>query len=228
MAHRLVAVTQPLAAFDHGTIKDDRVLTRHTAEGQTIGLHGFHIGAAAEGAAIAKFPRKRTVAHVQRAALTANRGFVKINVELDDQTVARHQGGGCPLMADSDRFHHLHRGDRRAQTLDALLHDAAHEMRRRAIHDRNFRTVDFDQGVVDATARQCGHDVFNGRHRGTRGVHQTGAQRGTLHQIPTGGNQCVAKRNIGAAETDTVIGRCRLQNHADRFAGVQSDPVKCH
>ena len=55
------------------------------------------------------------------------------------------------------------------------------ELRRAAVHDRDFLAVDLDQGVVDAKAAQRGKQVLDGRHRGAVAVAKHGTQRYASH-----------------------------------------------
>ena len=61
------------------------------------------------------------------------------------------------------------------------LIDRGDESRGTAVHDRNFRAIDFDGGVVDAHAAQRGKHVLGGGDQRTFAVAQHGGEFGGDH-----------------------------------------------
>jgi hypothetical protein len=72
----------------------------------------------------------------------------------------QHRHGGA--FGDDDLARHFDGVNARVLPLDARVEDTAHEGRGGAVEDRNLGAVDLDHGVVDAAARQRGHDMFDG------------------------------------------------------------------
>ncbi len=61
---------------------------------------------------------------------------------------------------------------------NAGLIDGGDEGRRAAVHDRNFGSVDFDDGVVDAHAAQGGEHMFGGGNQRAFAVAEHGSKIG--------------------------------------------------
>ena len=94
-----------------------------------------------------------------------------------------------------------------------------HQWRRRTIQDRWFRAVDFDQGVVDATAGERRHDVFN-RADPRGSLRQNRGKTGVRHAIETRRN---IQAEVRATEHNAMIGWRRAEGHADATTRVQPD-----
>jgi hypothetical protein len=62
------------------------------------------------------------------------------------------------------------------------------EGRRAAVHDRNFGTVDFDDGVIDAHAAQGSEHVLGGGNQRAFAVAENGSKVGGGHGFREGGN----------------------------------------
>ena len=75
---------------------------------------------------------------------------------------------------------------------DAGLIDRGDESRGAAVHDRNFRTVDFDGGVIDAHAAQRSEHMLGGGNQRTFAVAQHGGEFGGDHGFGGGLNFAVA------------------------------------
>ena len=83
-------------------------------------------------------------------------------------------------VADRDlhRLQHLDEAARRGLGHDTGLVDRGDEGSGAAVHDRHFRAVDFDGGVIDAHAAQRGKNVFGGGNQRTLAVAQNGGEFG--------------------------------------------------
>ena len=79
---------------------------------------------------------------------------------------------------------------------DAGLIDRRDERRRAAVHDRHFRTIDFDDGVVDAQAAQGGKHMLGGRDHRTVAVAENGGEFGGDHRAEIGANFAIACRRV--------------------------------
>ena len=98
---------------------------------------------------------------------------------------------------------------------DAGLIDRGDERRRAAVHDRNFRAVDFDGGVIDAHAAQRGKHVLGGGNQRTFAVAEHRRKFGGDHGFGDGLNFAVATIQTGADKNKTRIDRCRSEGQID-------------
>ena len=74
---------------------------------------------------------------------------------------------------------------------DAGLIDRGDEGSGAAVHDRNFRTIDLDRGVVDAHAAQSREHMLGGGDQRTFAVAQHGCEFGGDHGFGGGLNFAV-------------------------------------
>ena len=81
---------------------------------------------------------------------------------------------------------------------DAGLIDRSDESRRAAVHDRNFRAIDFDGGVVDAHAPQRSKHVLGGGDQRTFTVAEDGCKLGCNHGTRDRGNFAITIIETGA------------------------------
>ena len=91
------------------------------------------------------------------------------------------------VLGDPHRLEHLDAAPWRRQTRDAGLIDRSDEWRGAAVHDRHFRTVDLDDGVVDAEAVQRRQHVFGGRDGRAVLIAEHGGEFGGRHGTEIGG-----------------------------------------
>ena len=96
------------------------------------------------------------------------------------------------------------------------LIDRGDESSGAAVHDRNFRTVDFDRGVVDAHAAQCREHMLGGGDQRTFAVAQHGGEFGCDHGFGGGLNLAVGAIQSAADKNKTRIHRCRSERQIDR------------
>ena len=109
----------------------------------------------------------------------------------------------------------------RVLLLDAGGLQQEHERTGGAVHDRHFRRGQFDVGIVDAEAGQRRHQVFDGLHLGAIAT-QAGAQHGFADQVRIG-RDFDHRLEVGAAEHDAGVDRCRAQGQEDLLAAMQTD-----
>ena len=121
-------------------------------------------------------------------------------------------------VADRDlhRLQHLNEAAGGRLGDDAGLIDGGDEGRRAAVHDRNFGTVDFDDGVVDAHAAQGSEHMLGGGNQRAFAVAENGRKIGGGDGFRDGGNFAVGLIKAGADKNKTRIHRCRSKRQADR------------
>jgi hypothetical protein len=134
--------------------------------------------------------------------------------------VRRVQRDALVTLRERDRAKDLQVLARRREPLHARFLDQVDEWRGAAIHDRDFRGVQLDDGVVDAEADQCGQQVLHGVHRA--GV--AGEAGGIVHpgQVLHGGRN-LHVGEIRAAETNPEIRGRGPEGERDLVTGVKAD-----
>ena len=106
------------------------------------------------------------------------------------------------------------------QPLDARFLHQIQERRRAAVHDRHFVVGELDDDVVDADADQRGEQMFDGFDgRAILPEHRRVVQ--ARHVLHGGGN---LDAQVGPAETNTGVGRRRLERQRDLVAGMKTNP----
>jgi hypothetical protein len=85
-----------------------------------------------------------------------------------------------------------------------------------AVHDRHFRTIDFDGGVIDAHTAQRSQHVFGGGNQRTVTVAQHGCEFGGDHGFGCRRNLAIAAIEPGAEKNKTCIDRRRSKGKIDR------------
>ena len=128
-------------------------------------------------------------------------------------------------IADRDlhRLQHLDETARRRLGDNTGLIDRGDESRGAAVHDRNFRAIDFDGGVIDAHAAQCGQHMLGGRDQRPLAVAENGGEFGGDHGLGDGLNLAVAAIKAGADKNKTRIHRCRSNGQINRQTGMNAD-----
>ena len=106
---------------------------------------------------------------------------------------------------------------------DAGLIDGGDEGRRAAVHDRNFGTVDFDDGVVDAHAAQGSEHMFRGGNQRTFTVPENGCKVGGDYGFRDRGNFAIGIFETAADKNKTCIQRCRSENQTYWKTGMNAD-----
>src|SRR5262245_11497639 len=111
------------------------------------------------------------------------------------ETIMRGELAGSATILNADALQNLEVAAGSIELDQPYIVDGFDELRRAAIHDRDFLTVDLDQGVVDAKAAQCGKQVLDGRHGGSVAIAKHGTQPSASH-VPLIGSDlgalCVA------------------------------------
>ena len=132
-------------------------------------------------------------------------------------------------LGDPHRLEHLDVAPRRRQRDNAGLIDRRNERRGAAVHDRNFRAVDFDDGVIDAKAVQRGKHMFGGRDGRAVMVAEHGGEFGRRHRAVMGAQFAVGLAVDSAAQKyDAGIGFGRMQCKGGGRAGMNADAGDGH
>jgi len=121
----------------------------------------------------AEGPRRRNLAlvrlrrNVERCDLRLNaRSAVVVEDERDAQSIRRNQVDPPITVLDVDRLRQPQPATRYRLSRDPSVDDRVNEGAGTAVANRRLRRVDLDESVVDADARQRGHDVFDGLNAG--------------------------------------------------------------
>ena len=162
VAGAFVAVAQPFAVEQARVVEHYRILERGTQR-ETGAPKPRHVVHAAEGTGAGNLAAEALRAEIEGIFLAANYGVGEVDFDLGAET-------GCigPQLAEAIPHRHLHRLQNLDETAWRRLRNNPRLVNRgdkgsgAAVHVRNFRTVDFDGGVIDAHAAQCGQYVFRG------------------------------------------------------------------
>ena len=113
-------------------------------------------------------------------------------------------------FGDANRLEHLGVAARRRQRDDAGLVDRLHEGGGAAVHDRRFRAVELDDGVVDAEPAQRRHDVLDGGDAGPGSIAQHGGELGGGDRTGIGADLALPPAVDAADEHDAGAGIGRI------------------
>ena len=149
--------------------------------------------------------------------------MLEADFNLDRRLERRQEAGTALVDIHHHRAQHLDRATRHGMGFQADLADQLDEGGGGAVHDRNFRTFDLDDGVIDTEAGQSRHQVFDRGDRHAVIIGDRGAEANLVDVFGPGGDAIVAIADIGADENDTGAGTGRLQHHADPLTGVKTD-----
>ena len=139
----------------------------------------------------------------------------RIGTQLAERSIPR----------DRDRLEHLDVAPWRQQRDHAGLLDCGNERLGAAVHNRNFWTIDFDQGVIDAKCGKGGENMFGRR-----------AQRASVISQHRREFRCSYGAHIGRdftislavdprpQEHDAGVGFCRMEREGHRQAGMHPNP----
>ena len=125
---------------------------------------------------------------------------------------------------DADRLENADIAPRHRQRDQAGAVDRLDERRRAAVHDRHFRSVDLDDGIVDAEARQRGEHMLGGRAQRPGGVAEHGGKFGCGDGADVGDDFAV-RLAVGAAadKHNAGIGFGRKHGQRGGRAGMHAD-----
>ena len=93
-----------------------------------------------------------------------------------------------------------------------------------AVHDRHFRSVDFDDGVVDAETAQRGQQMFGGRAQWAVSVAQHGGKFGRGHRAHVGADLARHRTVVGETlEHDAGVVVGRMHRKCDWRTGMNTN-----
>jgi hypothetical protein len=124
---------------------------------------------------------------------------------------------------DLYRLEHLDEPARCGLRNNAGLIDRGDERGGTAVHDRNFRTIDFDRGVIDAHAAQRGEHMLGGRDQRAVAVAQHGGKFGCDDGFSNRLNFAVGTIQPGTDKNKTCIDRRRPNGQTDRQSRMNAD-----
>ena len=152
-------------------------------------------------------------------------GDCEVDLDVDPETAARGQKlGKAALALDAHGLQDPEMASQARLMDDARLIDRADELGGRAVHDRRFRSVDFDQDVVDLQAGQRREQMLDRADAGARRIAQHRAERGLGHVRPLGFEQpLTAAGQAGAQEDDAGVDVRGMENELSRRRRMDSD-----
>jgi hypothetical protein len=150
-----------------------------------------------------------------RPRLVAEQRMIERDAVGDFEVIRRVERNPLVPPRDRDRPEHLEVPARRRERLDARLLNQVDERRGAAVHDRHFRRVQLDAGVVDAKADERGKQMFDG-------VDPDGVSReagGVIEAADVAdGRRNFLAAEIGSAEPDARISGSRPEGKGDFVA----------
>ncbi len=127
-------------------------------------------------------------------------------------------------MFDAHGLQNLDEAARSGEMADADAVDRLDEGCGRAVHDRHFRPIDFDQAIVDAETAQGGDEMLDGADHVLRAVADDGAKFGHGDFGPVRFDAPAAAIGQAAAQEDKAgMGFGRIEDQADRLAGMNAN-----
>jgi len=106
----------------------------------------------------------------------------------------------------------------------ACLIDRVNEGGRTAVHDRDFRAVNFDNDVVDVKAAQRRQQMLRCRAKRTLGIAKHGREFSSGHGAHVGANLALDRAvRCNALENDAGVVVSRMKRKGDREAGMDAD-----
>src|SRR5215468_9532397 len=217
VANELVGKTRTLGVEDPVVAYDQRVLERG-AERIARVPQRRHVAHEAEGAGARDVATERFRLHVDRQCLTPDQRVLELDLRLDAE--AARVG---PYLSERVSPYHSH-GLEDPDVAPGLIKrlktdrvDCRDKWGRAAVHDRRFGTIDFNDGVVDAEARERGQYVLGGGYQRPGGVAQHGGEFGGGDRAHVGGDLTILPAvDMGADKAQAGVGVGRMQRQRDR------------
>src|SRR5205823_13241181 len=116
---------------------------------------------------------------VERQRLTSDQRVLELDLCLHAEAarVRPYLAVGIAL-SHSYGFEHLDVAAWPVEDLEAYRIDGRHEGRGAAVHDRRFRAVDFNDGIVDTEARERSQHMLGGGHERAGGIAEHSSELG--------------------------------------------------
>ena len=209
MTGAFVAVAQAFGVEQTSLVEHHRIL-KGRAERKTRAPEPRHVVHAAEGTGAGNLASEAFGVQIERIALAADHRIGEVDLDLGTETV----GIGAQL-AEGITEHDLHRLQHLDETAggglgdDAGLIDGGDERSRAAVHDRNFRTIDFDGGVIDTHAPQRSEHMLGSGDERAIAVAENGRKVGGDHGFRDCGNFAIGIIQTRADKNKTCIDGCR-------------------
>jgi hypothetical protein len=158
-------------------------------------------------------------------SLAADRRRREVDLDIEPETAVSGQKLGIAALAlDAHGLQDPEMASQARLLDDARLIDRAHELGGRAVHDRGFRSVDFDHYVVDLQAGQRREKMLDRADAGARRIAQHRAERGLGHVRALGFEQALtAARQAGPQEDDAGVDVRRMEDELRRRRRMHSD-----
>ncbi len=219
-------VAQAFHIDDRMVVGDDNRIFQRGAKRVTGRPQALNITHEAKGASTRKLVLERLSRQVALPGLATDQRRIEIDFDFEARTIIRAElRPGCASI-DTNRLDDADVAALHAKIDDANRFDGFDERCGASIHDRHFRTVDFNDQVVDTHGVDAGHDMFNGcnglcgrtaDHGAKIGVADIGRNRLHFH------HGTVLQR---AAEDDARSGFRRLKRHGSRVARMHADTLE--
>src|SRR6266545_3672991 len=219
--HELVAEAQG-PGNDAALVEDDRVVKAASTR-QPASAHRLDVAGETKG------PGRRDTRCVllradrHRQALAADDRVRKIDLVGNGQSgPVRLERHAAVAANDLDRAREREGAHPRRLSLEAGGVEEAHEGERRAIQDRDLRSFDLDQAVVQALAGRRGKRVLHRPDGDTARGNRRGIVEGRCGCEPRGNSR---PGMIESHEDESMVRWGRSEMRAHGMAGMKSDPL---
>ena len=145
--------------------------------------------------------------------------MVEVDGEVQRKTIKRLEFSPFVAILDTNGLFDTHKFLRTVQFFNASVQQQINERCSAAIHDRDFRRIDFDNDIVDTQTRQGGIQVLYGRDPHVMLVHQASTEHSITHRFGIS-REIYRWIQVGATIDDPGIGRRRAQRQRDFLAGM--------
>ncbi len=178
-----------------------------------------------EGTGLRQFPFEGQIADFQENILTTNGAAVEINAHCHGEAITWFQRGCRQAAFNSDRAL-----DPQDRAFGGLLNhtgtiDQEDKRFRTAIHDRHFRSIQFNHNIINTTASKGRHQMFNRCDRPMMIIGNCGAQPRIDNGVIPGANVPRTVLKINAPEQNASIGIRRDKRHVDGRTGMKADAI---
>ena len=163
---------------------------------------------------------------VERELLTPDQGVIEFDFGFNAQAAqVRPQFAVAAVVGiDPYRLEHLDVAPTRRHRRNTGLIDRIDEGRSAAVHDRNFGTVDLDNGVVDPKPEQRGKHVFGGGYGRTVSIAEHRGEFGRCHRSEVGRKFAVFLAiDSDSPEYDAGIRFSRMKRYRNGRTGMDAD-----
>src|SRR5579872_99490 len=204
--------------------KHDTVLSRCPADQSHI-AHLLLILSRAEGASRRDLAKVISVSQLHAEGFLADKPMRKINGVRDRIGFRRIHRNKFVAFVEFQRMANAKIGSRTPLLSNSRLLNQFHERPSAAIQDRQFKVIQFDDGIINASSDESRKQMLGGGNEHAF-LHQTGGVADAGHVAADSLNREAVE--VNPMEYDASTRRRRQDSQMDRSAAVQADSGALH